>query len=213
MITTPEFKRQVSKLFGAEMRKLGFKGTGFNYKKETQNFLIAVHLEGNRWGGSSCTAHFAVHPKSIKRKVRGILDFKKLPTHRYEFKMGVGDDRETEKWEYSDLEEENLQLIQKIVARIKAKAIPVIELFCATPGLLDTFKISDMPDFHNNYIKKTGTAIATSDGRFAWAMAMIFEHTNLPKAKLFAEYCLSLSDAPDDSTFFGHQDLERISKA
>jgi len=52
MISIPEFKRQVSKLFGAEMRKLGFKGTGFTYKKETQNFFIAVHLEGNRWGGS-----------------------------------------------------------------------------------------------------------------------------------------------------------------
>ena len=211
MITTPEFKRQVSKLFGAEMRKVGFKGTGFTYKKETQSFLIAVHLEGNRWGGSSCTAHFAVHPKSIKRKVRGVLDFKKLPTSRYEFRMGVGDDYEREVYEYSNLEEENLQLIHKIVGRIKAKVIPVIELFCATPGLLDTFQVSDLPDFHDNYMKKTGTYISTTDGRFAWAMAMIFEHTNLPKAKLFAEYCLSCG-APDD-TFFGNPDLKRISKA
>jgi hypothetical protein len=211
MITTPEFKRQVSKLFGTEMRKLGFKGTGFTYKKETQNFLIAVHLEGNRWGGSSCAATFAIHPKSIKRKVRGVLDFKKLPTSRYEFKMGLWDYPRGESWEYSNLEEENLQVILEIVARIKAKAIPVIELYCATPGLLDTFEVSDMPDFHANYVKKTGTTIATTDARFAWAMAMIFEHTNLPKAKLFAEYCLSCG-APDD-TFFGNPDLERISKA
>lgn len=213
MISTPEFKRQVSKLFGAEMRKLGFKGTGFTYKKETQNFLIAVHLEGNRWGGSSCTAHFAIHPKSIGKNSGGSLDLKKLPTHRYEFKMGLWDYPRGESWEYSNVEEENLQVILEIVARIKAKAIPVIELYCATPGLLDTFEVSDMSDFHANYVRKTGTSIATTDGRFAWAMAMIFEHTNLPKAKLFAEYCLSSCGAPDDHTFFGHQDLERISKA
>jgi Domain of unknown function (DUF4304) len=213
MTSTPEFKRQVSKLFGAEMRKLGFKGTGFTYNKETENFLVAVHLEGNRWGGSSCSACFAVHPKSIRKNSRGDLDLKKLPHHRYEFKMGLWDYARGEAWEYSNLEEENLQIIQEIVARIKAKAIPVIELYCATPGLLDTFEISDMADFHDNYVKKTGTSIATTDTRFAWAMAMIFEHTNLPKAKLFAEYCLSASDAPRENTFFGQPDLERISKA
>jgi hypothetical protein len=42
MKTTADFKRQIAKPFGQEMRMRDYKGTGFEYRQETDNYLIAV---------------------------------------------------------------------------------------------------------------------------------------------------------------------------
>jgi hypothetical protein len=211
MITTAEFKRQTAKPFGLEMRKLGFKGSGLVYKKETPEFLIAFYIEGGQWGGGYCSVGLHIHPKQIEKDSSGKLDLKKLPIDRYEFKMGLSEIARDKQWEYSDHEGENLQIIQDILTVVNTKAIPVIQLYCDTPGILDSIEISDIQDFHRNYTKKTGTTIATTDCRFSWAMAIIFEFKNPAKAKIFAEY--GLSQCPPGSPFFGRQDFERISKA
>jgi hypothetical protein len=76
MITTAEFKKQVAKPFGQEMRRLGFKGTGFEYYQETDDFLFAVFIVPSRWGGS-CSAGFAVHPKEVDKNSQGKLVLQK----------------------------------------------------------------------------------------------------------------------------------------
>jgi len=73
MITTAEFKKLTAKPFGQEMRQYGFKGTGFNYFQETEEFLIAVFIDASRWGGS-CRAGFAVHPKVVEKEYNGKRD-------------------------------------------------------------------------------------------------------------------------------------------
>jgi len=208
MITTADFKKQIAKPFGQEMRLHGFKGTGFEYKQDTDDYLIAVHIDPSRWGGS-CSAGFSIHPKQIDKDYKGKRDLTKLKTYRYEFKFGLTTYARGEKWEYADDEATNLATLSKIVDAIKTKAFPVIDKFKATPNILDQFEVTEMNKFHDNWAKKTGVFISTTDLRFAWAMTIIYENKNIEKAKQFAKWALSQSYNSDEE-WFGDKDFHRV---
>lgn len=208
MITTADFKKQIAKPFGQEMRFHGFKGTGLEYKQETDDYLIAVYIDPSRWGGS-CSAGFALHPKLIDKDYDGKIDLVKLNTYQYEFKFALTTYARGESWEYADDETTNLATLFKIVDAIKTKAFPVIDKFKATPNILDQFEVSEMNKFHDNLTKRLGTSIATTDLRFAWAMTLIFENKNLEKARQFAKWALSQPDNLN-SDWFGNKDFHRV---
>jgi Domain of unknown function (DUF4304) len=208
MITAADFKKQIAKPFGQEMRLHGFKGTGFEYKQETNDYLIAVYIDPSRWGGS-CSAGFAIHPKLIDKDYNGKKDLAKLKTYQYEFKFGLTTYARGESWEYADDETTNLATLFKILDAIKTKAFPVIDKFKATPNILDQFEVSEMNKFHDNLTKRLGTSIATTDLRFAWAMTIIFENKNLEKARQFAKWALSQPDNLN-SNWFGNKDFHRV---
>jgi|GEM_PF-1573317 len=208
MITTADFKKQIAKPFGQEMRLHGFKGTGFEYKQETDNYLIAVYIDPSRWGGS-CSAGFAIHPKLIDKDYNGKKDLAKLKTYQYEFKFSLTPYARGKKWEYADDEATNLVTLSKILDTIKDKAFPVIEKFNSTPNILDQFEVSEMTEFHDNWAKRLGVSIATTDLRFAWAMTIIFENKNKEKARQFAKWALSRPDNRN-SNWFGNKDFERV---
>lgn len=190
------------------MRSHGFKGTGLEYKRETDDYLIAIYIDPSRWG-SSCSAGFAIHPKLIDQNQNGEKDLTKLKTNQYEFKFGLTPFARDKYWEYSDDEFANLMTLSKIVEAIKAIAFPVIDKFIEIPIFLDQFDVYEMNDFHNNMTKRLGTSISTTDLRFAWAMAIIFENKNLEKAIRFAKWALSQPDNRN-SDWFGNKDFHRV---
>lgn len=208
MITTADFKKQIAKPFGQEMRRYDFKGTGFEYFQETEDYLIAVTIDPSRWGGS-CSAGFAIHPKQIDKDYNGKRDVTKLKIYQYEFKMGLTDYARGEWWDYADEESVNLETLTKILASIKEKAFPVIDQFKQKPNILDEFDVNEMENFHKNWTKRTGVYIATTDMRFAWAMTIIFENKNLTKAKQFANWGLSNLEE-GMGNWFGKEDFDRI---
>lgn len=186
MITTADFKKQIAKPFGREMRNHGFKGTGFEYKQETDDYLIAIYIDPGRWGGS-CSAGFAIHPKQVDKNSMGKLDIRKISSYQYEFKMGLTKYARGEKWEYTDDEATNLKTLNKILKAIKSKAFPVIDKFKETPNILELFEVDELKNFHDNWSEKTGVSISTTEVRFAWAMTLIFENKKPQKAKQFAK--------------------------
>jgi Domain of unknown function (DUF4304) len=208
MITTADFKKQIAKPFGHEMRQHNFKGTGLEYFQKTEDFLIAVSIDPSRWGGS-CSAGFAVHPKQIDKDYDGRINLTKLKIYHYEFKMSLTNYGSGEWWNYSDQKATNLETLLKIITSIKGKAFPVIEQFKTTPNILEKFDVSEMDNFHENWTKKTGVTIATTDIRFAWAMVVIFESKNLHKAKQFARWGLA-NLTESDRNWFGKKDLKRV---
>ena len=207
MITTAEFKKQIAKPFGNEMRKLGFKGTGLNYFQETDDFIFAVYIGSGRWGGS-CHTGLVIHPKQVYKNSVGLLNLKKLQLHQYEFRMNLSEIPCGESWEYADDPETNLNTLNEIIGIIKSRAIPIIDSFKSGTGVLETFTVADLKEFHENYTKKTGSTIATSEFRFAWAMTLIFEHKNPSKARQFAKW--ALSHLREDDDWFGTVDFKRV---
>jgi hypothetical protein len=208
MITAKDFKKQIAKPFGIEMRQHGFKGTGFEYFKQTDDYLIAVYISPSRWGGS-CTVGFAIHPKQVDKDSDGKIDLTKLKLYRYEFKMGTTKEARGEWWDFSDEEQTNLVTLAQILKSIKQVAFPVIERLTINSVILDAFDVTEMDKFHENWTRKTGVSIATTDLRFAWAMTLVFEKKNPDKAKQFAEWGLSQLEE-NDRDWFGLKDFERV---
>lgn len=208
MITTADFKKHIAKTFGQEMRLCGFKGTGFEYRQETDEYLIALYIDPSRWGGS-CSAGFAIHPKQVNHDYYGPIDFEKLKTYQYEFRMSLAKEPNGPSWDYAEDRETNLVTLDKIVKTIKKVALPAIEQFKTNPSVMELFGVDELRQFHKNWAKRTGTYIATTNGRFAWAAALMLEKKNPRKAKEFAEWCLS---QPNESggEWFGTVDLKRV---
>lgn len=207
MITTKEFKKQIAIPFGKEMRNYGFKGTGLEYSKEIDDYLIAVYIEPSRWGGS-CSVGFAIHPKQVDKDSEGKLDLSKLKAIDYEFKMNTTKEARGEWWNFSVEEEVNLATLGEIVKSIKEVAFPGIERITTTNGILDSFDVTQMDHFHGYWINKAGVSIATTDIRFAWAMTLVFEKKDINKAKKFAEW--GITQLEENDQWFGRKDFERV---
>jgi hypothetical protein len=210
MINTADFKKQIAKPFGQAMRVYGFKGSGFEYRHETDNYLIVVYIAPSRWGGS-CSAGFGIHPKQVDHEYYGKINFERLKTYQYEFRMSLAEDPNGPSWMYSDEEKTNLETLTKIIEIIKSVAFPVIEQFKASPSILELFEVNELRQFHENWTKRTGVYIATTSERFAWATALVLEKKDLMKARQFAQWCLSQSHYDEgEEEWFGDKDLRRI---
>ena len=173
----------------------------------TDDFLFSVYISQSRWGGQ-CSVGLAIHPKQITKDSRGDLKIKKLKNYEYEFKFSLGPVARGETWEYKETNESNLKIVHEMIGVIQRRAMPIIENLKKDMNLLDEFQVNDLDNFHAKFTSKTGISIATTETRFAWAMAILYEEKNLTKAKAFAEYILS---RPKMSVnFFGNADLERI---
>lgn len=207
MIKTADFKKQVAGHFGQEMRNLGFKGSGFDYFQESDDFLFAVYISPSRWSGS-CTAGLAIHPKQVTKDSEGALNLNKLKIYDYEFKMSLWEYASGEWWKFSEEEDLNIRTVNEILDLIKVKALPAINQFQAEPNILDTYQVADLENFYDTWTKKTGLFISTSEVRFAWAITLYLEHKNPMKAKEFAVY--GLSQLPKRDKWFGKADFQRV---
>lgn len=207
MILTKEFKRQIAKLLGVEMRKLGFKGTGLTYKKQDPNFLYLVLVAPGTWG-NYCTLHLYIHPKEIDKNGTGSLNLENLRWPDYEFRTQLYDTARGKRWELKDDEMDNLVTLQEIITDIRGRVLPIIQRFQKSPGPLDAFTVAEMENINKSCLRHMGTVILTTHIRLAWVLATVFELKNPEKAARFAEYGLAQLE-PDD-TFIGRPDFTRI---
>ena len=191
------------------MKSLGFKGSGFNYLMETDNFVFTVGLQASRYG-KQCCAEFGIHPKEIERLGDHRLDFKNMKYYSCELrsrlaKHGMGD----QWWYYSDDQEKNIQIGNDIFESVLIHALPVFKQFTNDPNILDKIEITDFDNLYKNIPKKlAGMTLMTSEVRFAWALTKIFEKKNPTKARQFAKYGLSKLEATN--LFFGRKDFEKV---
>lgn len=140
--------------------------------------------------GRQLLSRFAVHPKQTDKDYNGSKDLPKLKIYQYGFKMGLKAYPSGATYNYANNEVSNITTLSKIMQAIKNKAIPVTEEFKASPNILEQYKVAEMDNFYTNWTKRTGVSIATTNIRFAWAMARILENKNLYRAKQFARWGL-----------------------
>lgn len=209
MITSIDFKKHISKTLSSYLKDLGFKGSGFSYLMDTNNFVFAIGIQASQYGGQCC-AEFGIQPKSIDTNMLETLDFKKLKYYNCEFRTRLAPVEQSDKWwKYSENEQDNVQIANEIIQLIKNRALPIIQLFKDNPNILETIEPADLDNLYANVSKKlSGMTLATTEIRFAWAMTKALAKTNPTKAKMFAKYGMSKLDS--SSTFIGKRDFERI---
>lgn len=209
MTSAADFKRQISKTLAGHLKTLGFKGSGFNYIMDSDNFIFTIGVQASQWGGQCC-AEFGIHPKDIDSFGDHKVDFKKLKYYQCEFRTRLATNNGSEQWwKYSDDQEINIQVANQIFDIVVRQVVPIIELFKGDKYVLDRIDVSDLNNIFKYVADKLGgMSLMTTDIRFAWALTKIYEKRNLDKAKQFAEFGMSKLD--DKSTFIGKVDFERV---
>jgi hypothetical protein len=209
MISAADFKKQISKTLAGHLKTLGFKGSGFNYIMDSDNFIFTIGVQASQWGGQCC-AEFGVQPKDIDSFGEHKIDFKKLKYYQCELRTRLATNNGSDKWwQYSDDLEKNIQVANQIFDIIVKQIVPIIDLFKSDIFVFDKIEVSDLNNIFKYVADKLGgMSLMTSDIRFAWALTKIYEKRNPDKAKKFAKFGLSKLD--ETSTFIGKVDFERI---
>jgi hypothetical protein len=102
MISAAEFKKQIKKPLAGQLKTLGFKGSGFNYIMDSDNFIFTIGIQASRWGGQCCV-EFGIQPKDIVSIGERKIDFKKLRYFQCEFRTRLAtNDGSDQWWDYSD---------------------------------------------------------------------------------------------------------------
>ena len=206
-VTVADFKGHVSKVFGAEMRKLGFKGSGFQFVRDSENFAFVVAIQGSMYR-SSCCANFGIQPKFAELNRYKNIDFKKLKFYDCELKTRISPRGKGDYWwNYSADPDENVKIALEIVALLERQYMPIIDHFTNNPNLLLSIDPSDLEEGGALLDKLAGMSAVNTTSRLAWMFAVLNENTDLEKAKGFAAFGLSEAKV---KTFFGNPDFERI---
>ena len=216
MITSEQFKRHISKSLSEKLKKLGFKGSGFNYKKESKDFFFVIGIQANLSGGSCCV-ELGIQPKEITENFGHTIDFKKLKHYDCEFRMRLtkilnkkwwnfsNKKVDNQWWEYSNSEKENIKTTKSIFESIKTQAIPIIASFENENYILDNLNKDDLTNPEN---KIGGLNLIGTETRLIWALSKIYEKRNLQKALEYAKLGLLKLDKNDK--FLGKEDFENI---
>ncbi len=209
MISTLEFKKSISKILSENLKQLGFKGSGFNYLMDTDNFVFAIGIQASQFG-AQCCVEFGFQPKSLVTDGFKLLDYKKLRYYNCEFRTRITPNGQSDYWwKYSENEYQNIQIANQITELIIKRALPIVQLLKVNPNHLETIEPKDLDNIYTILSDKLlGMNLATTDIRLAWVFAMSLTKTNLKKSKRFAEYGLSKLTSSDK--FFGRRDFEAI---
>ena len=211
MISSAEFKKHISKTLSEQLRQLGFKGSGFDYRLDTENFIFVLGIQASQYGGQCC-AEYAFQPKVIDNNGFQDIDFAKIKYYACEFRARLHRPTKGDTWwKYTDNEQSNQLIANEIVELVKTIFLPIIVLMQEDPNPLDKIEITDLDNVYKKVSAKlNGMSLMTSDIRLAWALTKYYEKTNPMKARKFAEYSLMKSESIPG--FFGRPYLEKIVK-
>ena len=212
MISAAEFKKHISQTLVGHLRTLGFKGSGFNYLLDSDNFIFTIGIQASQHGGQCC-AELGIQPKEIDNSGEHQIDFKKLKHYNCEFRTRLSKkNRGDQWWKFSDNEQKNIEIANEIFAIIQKDILPIMNLFRSAPYVLDRIEIEDLENIYKSIPGKlAGMTLMTSNTRLAWALTKVYEKRDLKKAKQFAKF--GLSQLENSNTFFGKSDFEKILKS
>jgi hypothetical protein len=209
MISAADFKKNISKTLAGHLKTLGFKGSGFNYLMDTDNFIFTIGIQASQYGGQCC-AEFGIQPKEIDSFGNHKIDFKKLKYYSCEFRTRLSRKNGADQWwKYSNDEQTNIGIADEIFSIIKKDILPIINIFKSQPYVLDKIEVEDLDNIFKSIPKKlAGMTLMNGNIRLAWALTKIYAIRDLAKAKQFAKFGLSKLDS--SSTFIGKADFEKV---
>ena len=216
MITSTDFKKQISKPLSEKLQEFGFKGSGFNYKKDSKNFIFVIGIQASLYGGKCCV-ELGIHPKEITDEFGRVIDFKKIKYYECEFRARLTKIQtkkwwnfsskkiDNQWWDYSNVEKDNVKTSESIFQSIKSQAIPIIILFEDENYIFDSLIKEDLTNPNNSI---GGLNLIETEVRLIWALSKIYEKRNLEKAVEYAKF--GMSKLEKTSKFSGIEDFKKL---
>jgi hypothetical protein len=216
MITSAEFKKHISKTLSQNLKEFGFKGNGFSYRKDSENFIFIIGIQASQYGGKCCV-ELGIHPKEITDLFGREINFTTLKYYECEFRTRLtkiqtkkwwfffNKNTDNQWWDYSKSEKANIRTAEDIILSIKNEAVPIIQAFQSEDYILDNLEDSDLS---NPSRKLSGLSVMGTEVRLIWALSKIYEKRNPKKAIEFAKLGI-LKLEPNDK-FLGKEDFNNI---
>lgn len=181
-----EFKNLVKDHFSPKLRSIGWKGSGFNYRKIEENHVIKVFgIQGSWMGGSVCcetAIHFDFF-SDLTGKSKNKVTYASCVIRQRLSPKGEGDYH----WWFRNKEEENIKSIKEIWEAFKNHGQKFYEEFDDFPSPFDKIDVQDL--ISNKHYKLLNKYKIYNDINFAWVLKEINQFIgNMAKAKQFSEY-------------------------
>jgi len=184
---TPEFRSRLKEKLASLLRDVGFSGSGVTFRRQSDEVIQLLHVQGSRYG-DSCCVNLALHLTFLPTARGDAPDPRKITESLCEFRKRLAPDGQSDFWwNYGGDEREAARSLESLVDVTRQVAFPYFERFRKFPGPFEgiTPEILASGDFR----MLPGDVTAA---RGALAMARIATHLRrLEQARAFAEVGLA----------------------
>lgn len=139
-----EFKKLMKVYFAPILRKYGFIGSGFNYKKITDNhYIYAVQIQSNKYG-EGCWIELGVTTDFLPNTVGFTIDSKKITPLDCEFRKRLDPGINDSMWLFGETEEEAKQATVHMANEFERNGLSYFGQFIDFPKPLSQITIEDI---------------------------------------------------------------------
>ncbi|MBZ9685918.1 DUF4304 domain-containing protein [Clostridium estertheticum] len=170
-----ELKKLIKNNFAPILREFGFKGSGFSFRRVTNNhYIYVITVQANRQGGSYCI-EMGVYIDFIPNS----LGQKNLPSrvtaYDCEFNKRLSPKGIDYWWKYGKSEQDSINDIKHMVKTFREVGIPFFEQFEDFPAPLDSIIVEDIVN-ESPRLEEIGAPL---DLRLALTLARVHKYLNI----------------------------------
>jgi hypothetical protein len=178
-----EFKKLMKNYFAPVLRKHGFKGSGFNYRKITgDHYIYTVQVQSYKYG-VGCWVELGVTIDFLPDTVGIKINPSKVTPIDCEFRKRLDPTTNDGMWLFGNTEDEANQSIQEMIIEFERNGMTYFEQFVDFPSPLSLITIEDIEE-KNPTLNKLESPL---DLRLAMTIARI--HTFLGNKDEAIKFC------------------------
>ena len=191
--STSEFKKSVTTHFAPNIRKLGFKGTGFLYKKVNEHYTNVIQFEAYKRLGGAVRMLLGVyfqHMDFIGVPIIERLPVNKVRVYDCDICFFLSPHSSGQWWTYAETLEGNRDVIYKIWNMFLLIGIPFFDEFENYPKPFTQISLNDLKNVDTS---KLWLRYDVPIIRLLYIIVQVeIQQGNLTKAKMIADYALFL---------------------
>ncbi|KXS40112.1 DUF4304 domain-containing protein [Methanolobus zinderi] len=142
-----EFKKLLKNEFSPALRNLGFKGSGFNYRKITnEHYIYTATVQSCTWG-EGCWIELGVTTDFLPDTLGKEIDVKKVTPYKCEFRKRLKSPTSTindSMWPYGNTEDEANLSIEEMIQVFETEGIAYFDKFKNFPEPLSSITVEDI---------------------------------------------------------------------
>lgn len=207
-INSAEFKKLIAKYFTPRLRSEGWNGSGFHFRKTSEdNCIFVLSFQPDKYGGE-CWVEIGMHLDFLKNIDGQKYDLKKITCPSIDIRRRISPDSSVNyTWKYRSSEQDNKLVINSIWETFNSDGKDFINQFKGFPHPFLDIKVDDIDKRDDKY--QINGIPFPPDVRTAWYLSQVYLYTeNNDKAKKFAEFGLSRINGQNGSAL--KKDLENI---
>ncbi len=199
-VDTAIIKKSIAEHLAPELRKAGWKGSGFQfYRKQPNEIIELISFYGDRYGGKMYI-EIGVHLNFIPLSVP--CELKQMSTAGVDIRQRINPNSEELEWKYPDTEEGIIELNKKLLHSYETEGKQFFSLFHSWEEAFQKISPKNIETYE-------GPIPFPLKGRTARILAFVHSHLgNHQSARAFAEYGLSYINGPNGSAL--RPDFEAI---